>query len=157
MQRRYLDPVSGQAAYYGIVAEGEQAGNRDRAPARLKTALITRGRMVYRARGRSGTARRRRHRAAWNPQGLTATPPPERVLPRSQRLPRETMIAIVNSYFDGITSHDGTVVRAHPGCNRYENGTRVTGRRGGINDDCVSGLTNFNLANVAGAPRGLCR
>ena len=34
------------------------------------------------------------------------------------------MIAIVNSYFDGITSHDGAVVLAHKGCNRYENGTQ---------------------------------
>jgi hypothetical protein len=60
------------------------------------------------------------------------------------------MIAIVNSYFDGITSHDGSAVLAHPGCNRYENGTRVTGRRGGVGDDCVSGFAGFNLANVAG-------
>ena len=59
------------------------------------------------------------------------------------------MIAIVNSYFDGIVSHDGHVVLAHPGCNRYENGTRVTGRRGGSDDDCVSSFANFNLANVA--------
>jgi len=73
----------------------------------------------------------------------------ERTLPAAKRLPRETMLAIVNSYFDGITSHDGSVVLAHPGCNRYENGTRVTGRRGGVNDDCVSGFANFNLANVA--------
>jgi hypothetical protein len=38
----------------------------------------------------------------------------------------------------------------HPGCNRFENGTRVTGHRGGKGDDCVSGLKNFNLAYVAG-------
>jgi len=86
----------------------------------------------------------------WNPVTLTATPPPERVLPANKRLPRDTMIAMVDSYFDGITSHDGTVVRAHPGCNRYENGTKVTGNRGGTNDDCVSGLGGFDLANVAG-------
>ena len=41
----------------------------------------------------------------------------------------DAMIAIVNSYFDGFTSHDGEVVLAHQGCNRYENGTRVTGTR----------------------------
>jgi len=30
--------------------------------------------------------------------------------------------AIVNSYFDGITSHNGYIVKGHPGCTRYENG-----------------------------------
>ncbi|MEJ1965154.1 MAG: hypothetical protein WDO56_27895 [Gammaproteobacteria bacterium] len=72
------------------------------------------------------------------------------MLPAAKRLPRDSMIGIVNSYFDGITSHDGTVVLAHPGCNRYENGTKVTGRRGGKDDDCVSGLGGFDLANVQG-------
>ena len=148
VQRRYLDPVSGQAAYYGIVAEGTQLAIVT-ARLRIENRAITEAEW-YIAReadpGLPGT----NPPSSWNPQSLSATPPPERVLPPSQRLPRETMLAIVNSYFDGITSHDGTVVRAHPGCNRYENGTRVTGRRGGVNDDCVSGLTNFNLANVAG-------
>src|SRR5580658_2810270 len=27
-----------------------------------------------------------------------------------------------NSYFDGITSHNGFIVKGHPGCSRYENG-----------------------------------
>ncbi len=147
VQRRYLDPVSGQAAYYGIVAEGEQLAIVT-ARLRVENRLVTEAEW-YIAREADPGLPGAMPPSSWNPQGLTATPPPERVLPPSARLPRETMIAIVNSYFDGITSHDGTVVRAHPGCNRYENGTRVTGRRGGVNDDCVSGLTNFNLANVA--------
>ncbi len=147
VQRRYLDPVSGQAAYYGIVAEGDQLAVVT-ARLRIENHSITEAEW-YIAReadpGLPGTT----PPSAWNPQSLTATPPPERVLAPGSRLPRDTMIAIVNSYFDGITSHNGTVVRAHPGCNRYENGTRVTGRRGGVNDDCVSGFANFNLANVA--------
>jgi ketosteroid isomerase-like protein len=147
VQRRYLDPVSGQAAYYGIVAEGDQLAVVT-ARLRIEHRLITEAEW-YIAREADPGLPGATPPSSWNPQGLTTTPPPERVLPKSARLPRETMIAIVNSYFDGITSHDGTVVRAHPGCNRYENGTRVTGRRGGVNDDCVAGLTNFNLANVA--------
>jgi ketosteroid isomerase-like protein len=147
VQRRYLDPVSGQAAYYGIVAEGDKLAIVT-ARLRIENRLITEAEW-YIARETDPGLPGATPPSSWNPQGLSATPPPERLLPRSARLPRETMIAIVNSYFDGITSHDGTVVRAHPGCNRYENGTRVTGRRGGVNDDCVSGLTNFNLANVA--------
>jgi ketosteroid isomerase-like protein len=147
VQRRYLDPVSGQAAYYGIVVEGETQAVVT-ARLRIENRTITEAEW-YIARETDPGLPGATPPSSWNPQGLAATPPPERVLPKAQRLPREVMLAIVNSYFDGITSHDGSVVRAHPGCNRYENGTRVTGRRGGINDDCVSGLKNFNLANVA--------
>ena len=147
VQRRYLDPVSGQAAYYGIVVEGDKLAVVT-VRLRIEDHRVTEAEW-YIAREADPGLPGATPPSSWNPQGLTATPPPERVLPQSARLPRDTMIAIVNSYFDGITSHDGTVVRAHPGCNRYENGTRVTGRRGGVNDDCVAGLTNFNLANVA--------
>jgi hypothetical protein len=148
VQRRYLDPVSGQAAYYGIVAEGDQLAIVT-ARLRIENRTITEAEWYIAREGDPGLPGATPP-SSWNPQSLTATPPPERVLAKSQRLPRDTMLAIVNSYFDGITSHDGSVVRAHPGCNRYENGTRVTGRRGGVNDDCVSGFANFNLANVAG-------
>jgi ketosteroid isomerase-like protein len=148
VQRRYLDPVSGQAAYYGILTEGDKLVITT-VRVRIENRMITEAEWYLAREGDPGLPGGTPPNA-WNPQGLTATPPPERVVPRSKRLPRDTMIAIVNSYFDGITSHDGSVVRAHPGCNRYENGTRVTGRRGGVNDDCVSGLANFNLANVAG-------
>jgi ketosteroid isomerase-like protein len=148
VQRRYLDPVSGQAAYYGIVTEGDRLVIVT-ARLRIENRAISEAEwyLVHESDpGLPGAT----PPSSWNPQNLIATPPPERVIAQAQRLPRETMIAIVNSYFDGITSHDGSVVRAHPGCNRYENGTRVTGRRGGVNDDCASGLANFNLANVAG-------
>jgi ketosteroid isomerase-like protein len=148
VQRRYLDAVSGQAAYYGIVVEG-QALAIVTTRLRIENRKITEAEWYIAREGDPGLPGAMPP-SSWNPVGLTATPPPERVLPSAQRLPRETMLAIVNSYFDGITSHDGSVVRAHPGCNRYENGTRVTGRRGGVNDDCVSGLKNFNLNNVAG-------
>jgi ketosteroid isomerase-like protein len=147
VQRRYLDPVSGQAAYYGLVAEGDRLAVVT-ARLRIEHRAITEAEW-YIARETDPGLPGATPPSSWNPQQLRATPPPERVIPVAQRLPRETLIAIVNSYFDGITSHDGTVVRAHPGCNRYENGSRVTGRRGGVEDDCVSGFANFNLANVA--------
>ena len=38
------------------------------------------------------------------------------------------MIAATNSYFDGITTHDGSIIMAYPGCSRTENGNTVTGR-----------------------------
>ena len=147
MQRRWIDPVSSQAAYYGVV---DEAGKLAVVTARLRIE----GRKVTEAEwyiAREGDPGLPGAVPAnyWNPANLMATPPPQRVVPAARRLPREAMIGIVNSYFDGITSHDSSVVLAHPGCNRYENGTRVSGNHGGNNDDCTSGLVNFNLANVA--------
>lgn len=148
VQRRYIDQTAGQIAYYGIVDEG---GKLAVVTARLRVdnRAITEAEWFIARDGDPGLPGATPPNL-WSPDGLTATPPPERVLPANQRLPRDRMIAIVNSYFDGITSHDGEVVLAHKGCNRYENGTRVTGRRNGDNDDCVSGLAGFDLANVAG-------
>lgn len=148
VQRRYADPVSGQVAYFGIV---EESGKLAIVTVRLR---IERRRVTeaewYIARDGDPGLPGAKPPNAWNPQSLIANPPPERTLPANERLPRETMVAIANSYYDAIVAHDGSVALAHAGCNRFENGTRVTGHRGGRGDDCVSGLKNFNLAYVAG-------
>jgi hypothetical protein len=148
VQRRYLDADSSQAAYYGIVDEG---GKLAVATARLKIEdrKVTEAEWYLAREGDPGLPGANPPNL-WGPDKLAAAPPPERNLAKDKRLPRDVMLAIVNSYFDGITSHDGNVVLAHKGCNRYENGTKVTGRRGGDADDCVSGLAGFDLANVAG-------
>src|SRR5262249_50688312 len=79
------------------------------------------------------------------------------------------MIAIANSYFDGLTTHDGTVIIHEPGCSRIENGTTMTGRgrgagagtgtapdgsgapaiQGPPSGDCSSNLENLNVSLVA--------
>jgi hypothetical protein len=147
VQRRYVDAVNGQVAYYGIADENGKLAIVT-ARLRVENRAITEAEWYIARDGDPGLPNATPPNV-WSPEGLTATPPPERVLPPSKRMSRATMTAIVNSYFDGITSHDGTVVLAHPGCHRYENGTRVTGKRGGNNDDCVSGFANFKMANVA--------
>ncbi len=148
VQRRYADPVSGQVAYYGIL---DESGKLAVVTARLRVQdrQITEAEWFIARNGDPGLPGANPPNV-WSPDGLTASPPPERNLPADKRLPRDAMIRIVNSYFDGITSHDGSVVLAHKGCNRYENGTKVTGRRGGVDDDCVSGYAGFDLANVVG-------
>ena len=92
----------------------------------------------------------------FDPDNLAANPPPDRILPKAERLSREALIAITNSYFDGLTTHDGSIIIAHPGCTRVENGNTVTGRagRGGGKgqeavSDCTSGLTNFSVQLVS--------
>jgi hypothetical protein len=101
VQRRYLDAVSGQAGYFGIVDEG---GIQSVATLRLKTAdrKITEAEWVI------------ARKDAWGPNApggglvdpanLAANPPPERTVPRDARSSREVMIAVANSYFDGLSS-----------------------------------------------------
>jgi hypothetical protein len=169
VQRRYLDPVSGQAAYYGTV---EESGG---------TAIVTvrvrvEGRRVteaewYLARaddpGLNGSRQPGRPPAnLHNPDYLSKNPPPDRVVPVNQRSDRAALVRIVNSYFDAITSHDNSVAMTHPGCGRVENGSPAPAGRflppnppanppagqaappANANNDCVSGLANFNLSMV---------
>lgn len=153
LQRYYLDEVSGQAAYYGIVEEGRSSAVVT-VRIRVENQAITEAEW-YLARpgdpGLNGPAQPGRGPAnLFNPDYLIANPPPQRVVPPAQRVPRETLVRVVNSYFDGLTSHDGSVIVAHPGCTRIENGTMMTGRRGGgAADDCTAGLANLNLSIVA--------
>src|SRR5215510_580967 len=134
VQRKYLDAISGQAAYYGIVEEGSIS-------AVVTVRICVEDRKIteaewYIARaadpGLNGPAQPGQPPPnLFNPDGLAAAPPPDRVLPKASRASRELLLAITNSYFDGITSHNGSIVMAHPTCNRTENGTGMGGRGGG--------------------------
>ncbi len=159
MQRRYVDAVSGQAAYYGVVQEGADSAivtvrirveNRKLAEAEWYLARVN-------DPGLNGPRQPGRPPAnLFNPDYLTANPPPQRVVPATQRLPRETLMAITNSYFDAITSHDGSVALTHPGCGRVENGSPTPpgkflpplAQAPATTNDCVAGLQNFNASMV---------
>jgi hypothetical protein len=171
VQRRYLDPVSGQAAYYGTVEEGASTAIVT-IRVRVENRRLTEAEW-YLARendpGLNGPRQAGRPPAnLHNPVYLAENPPPRRVVPADQRADRASLGRIVESYFDAITSHDGSVALTHPGCGRVENGTPApAGRflppaapaagRGGAAppagrgaggpppaNDCVSGLQNFN-------------
>jgi hypothetical protein len=155
VQRRYLDPISGQAGYFGTVEEGGK-------PAIVTIRVRVENRKIteaewYLARdgdpGLNGPATATQ--AAGNffdPENLAKTPPPDRVVPKAERASRASLIAITNSYFDGLTTHDGSIILAHPGCMRLENGNTVAPRAAsakGPASDCTSNLTNFSAQNVA--------
>ena len=156
MQRRYMDPVSGQAGYFGVVQEQDN-------PAIVTVRIKVEQRKITEAEwyvvhkgdpGLNGPAAPGQPAGNFfDPDNLTANPPPERNVPKEARVSRDALIAITNSYFDGITSHDGSVIQAHQGCMRVENGNTVTGRGGrgksGAVTDCTSGLETINIQNVA--------
>lgn len=134
VQRRYLDAVSGQAAFYGVVEEGSSSAVVT-VRVRVEDRKITEAEW-YIARaadpGMNGPAQPGQSPPnLFNPDGLAANPPPDRVLPKSARASRELLMAITNSYFDGITSHNGAIVMADPRCDRVENGTSMGSRGGG--------------------------
>jgi hypothetical protein len=126
VQRRYLDPVTGQAAYYGTVEEGSNTAIVT-IRVRVENRQLTEAEWhIARADdpGLNGPRQPGRPPAnLHNPEYLAQNPPPERVVPRNERQDRATLVRIVDSYFDAITSHDGSVALTHPGCGRVENGT----------------------------------
>jgi hypothetical protein len=125
VQRRYLDPITGQAGYFGIVEEGSDSSV---VTVRLKVEnrKITEAEWIVARKdafGPNGPGG-----ALVNPDSLIANPPPERTVPRDARSPRDVLMAVANSYFDGLTTHDGSIILHEPGCTRIENGTVMTGR-----------------------------
>ena len=119
MQRKYFDAVTGQAAYYGLIDEGTSPALVT-ARIRVQDRKVTEGEW-YIARpddpGLQGPRQPGRGPAnLFNPEYLTANPPPERVVARDKRVDRGALERIVDSYFDAITSHDGSVALTHPGC-----------------------------------------
>jgi hypothetical protein len=170
VQRRYLDPVTGQAGYYGLVEEGASVAVVT-VRLRVQNRRLTEAEW-YIARendpGLNGARQPGRPPAnLFNADYLIANPPPDRVVPMAQRLSREELIAVTQSYFDAITSHDGTVALTHPGCGRAENGSPAPAGKflppaprpagaaapagpppGASSNDCVGGLANFNLSMV---------
>jgi hypothetical protein len=162
LQRRYLDPVSGQAAFFGVVNEGTGSAIVT-VRVKVERRQIAEAEWYMARQGDPGlNGPQQPGQPAGNffdPDNLTKNPPPERTLPKNERLSREALIGITNSYFDGITTHDGSIIMAHPGCARTENGLTVTGRaarggsaapagRGGVSD-CTSGLETINIQLVA--------
>jgi hypothetical protein len=173
IQRRYFDTVSGQAGYYGTVVEGDETAVVT-VRLRVENRELTEAEW-YIARANDPGMRGPREQGGppanlHNPEYLEQHPPPQRVVPRNERVDRATLGRIADSYFDAITSHDRSVALVHEGCGRAENGSpapggaflpplpRATssapqpppaGAQPGVGSrDCVAGLENFNLSMV---------
>jgi len=119
IQRRYFDPLQRQAGYYGTVMMGaEEAVVAIRV--KVQWDKVTEAEWFISRKsdvGVNGTGN-----TPFDLETLRKTLPAQRVVPPAERSQRELLQAIVNSYFDGITSHNGYIVKGHPGCTRYENG-----------------------------------
>jgi hypothetical protein len=120
VQRRYLDPVQSQAGYFGTVMMGdEEAVVAIRL--KVKKDKLTEAEWFIARKSDPGVTGEA-GKTPFNIDTLRSTLPAQRVVPKGERMEREALQAVVNSYFDGITSHNGLIVKGHPGCSRYENG-----------------------------------
>ncbi len=119
IQRRYLDPVQQQAGYYGTVMMGTEEAV---VALRLKVQWdqVTEAEWCIARQSEGGVNGAGNTR--FDLEILRRTLPPQRVVPQAERMQREALQSVVNTYFDGITSHNGLLVKGHPGCTRYENG-----------------------------------
>ena len=120
LQRRYYDPEGGTAGYFGLLDE-------DGSPAIVALRLKVENRKITEAEwhiGREDDAgiSGEPGGVVFNVDNLLANPPNEGFVPLDRRFSRDELIAVGNSYFDGIIAKNSKVIKGHPGCTRQENG-----------------------------------
>jgi hypothetical protein len=154
IQRQYLDPVQGQAGYFGTMMMGAEEAV---VALRLKVhaGRNTEAEWFIARKGDVGSTGEP-GKTPFDIEMLRKTLPAQRVVPKAERIPRELLQSVVNTYFDGITSHNGYLVKGHPGCTRYENGfPTFNSAMGPANDIGNNGRTDcrtqadFGVATVA--------
>lgn len=120
VQRRYFDTVNHNAMFYGIINEGDQPTISS---LRLKIDA------KHRVTEAEWTVARKSAGGLFSIEGLTdQPPPPDKPIPAADRVSRAKLIAAADTYFDGLESHDGSAVPHIAGCDRIENGIKVTNR-----------------------------
>jgi hypothetical protein len=136
-QRIYVDAVQGQVGFFGLIEEKE-------APAIVALRLKVVDRKVTEAEiivGRKGVS-------LYAPDNVIEFAPSDKPIDTTLRSTREQMIKAADSYFDGAQSQNPAIVLQKPGCDRFENGVKMTNRAGtgaggvAVNRDCAGTLEN---------------
>lgn len=155
VDRRYYDPVSGNAAFFGTVEMPD--GEVTISSLRLHVTGGKADEAEWHVTRASDNGIRPGAPATFDAANFVKDPPPQWDIPAGGKLTRDELIFVTNTYFDGITNADASLIVAHPGCRRLENGVEVTGRpvEPGRTDgfqgrgDCMSGQGRFGVVNVA--------
>jgi hypothetical protein len=160
--RFYLDPVNGQALWFGTI-DTRLRKQPEVTMVRLKVVdrEIAEAEWFMSGPGlgsmRGPAEPDGKNEVLSDPAYLTANKPAVRVVPAAKRLSRSALAGIANTYFDGLTENDGSLVLARPDCFRVENGSLVTGRplEEGSTDgyegktNCTSRFDQFNISLVS--------
>lgn len=136
LQRIFVDTTQGQTGFFGLIDEGS-------VPAIVSLRLKIVERKVTEAEaiiGRKGVS-------LYEPQSLVEHGPSDEPIASALRSTRAAMIAAAASYFDGAQTQNPNVVLQKPGCDRYENGVKMTHRQGAgpggvsMDKDCAGTLS----------------
>jgi hypothetical protein len=136
-QRIFVDPVQGQAGFFGLIDEGGT-------PAIVALRLKIVDRKVVESEaivGRKGVS-------LYDLQGVIEHGPSDAPIPAAKRSSREAMVQAANSYFDGAQAQNPALVLQRPGCDRFENGVKMTHREGrgaggvSMSGDCAATIAN---------------
>jgi len=160
--RFYLDPVNGQALWFGTInTKMRQQPEVTMVRVKVIDRQVAEAEWFFSGPGlgsmRGPAEPDGKNEVLSDPAYLTANKPAPRVVPAAKRLPRAALEGIANTYFDGLTGNDGSLVLAHPDCFRVENGSLVTGRPlpEGSTDgyegktNCTSRFDQFDISLVA--------
>ena len=121
-----VDPATQEAMYIGIVNEGAAPTI---ATVRLKVAdegVVEIEHVV----ARNGS------HALFAPEALVK-PHPSLTTQVKQRLSREKLIEIADTYFEGIEQHTSKIILSSPTCQRIENGVQTTNQPGRTSKHCA--------------------
>lgn len=136
-QRTYVDTVQGQTGFFGLIDEQD-------VPAIVSLRLKIVDRKITEAEtiiGRKGVS-------LHDPQNIIDHGPKDAPIPAALRTSRADMIKAADSYFDGAQSQNPAIVLQKPGCDRYENGVKMTHRQGSgaggvsMSGDCAATIAN---------------
>ena len=126
--KQYMaDPSVGQVMVFGVVKESVLLANF---MVRLKVAgdEITEIETIVARKDEASFA---------SPEDLKEPRPVyAEILSESERSPRDVLIKIADSYFEGIEKNTGEIVPFHKDCNRFENGTQTTNNPSTIATGC---------------------
>ena len=153
LQRRYIDAETGQAGYFGTI---DEAAGPAIVTVRLKVdnGKVTEAEWFAARKNDPGigpSAGAQANAAFYDAVFLLEHAPPERTVPKPERVSRADLIGITDSYFDGLSAHDGSLIIAHQGCVRLENGVLTTqraGANGGPPSDCTDNGAMRNIYAV---------
>ena len=109
-----MDPTSGEVAFFGVADEAHKRGTLFVRLA-IKNHRITLAEMIAGERTLDGV-----------PGLISPNPFFDYVLPPSQRRSRQQLIAIADSYFEGLERHDGSKVPVSADCRRFEDGVQTS-------------------------------
>lgn len=108
------DPTTGQVALFGVAVENYKRGT-------LFVRLAVKDNKLTLIETIAG------ERVADGVPGLISPNPfYDYVLPRSERRTREQLIAIADSYFEGLEKHNGKDVPVSADCRRFEDGVQTS-------------------------------